>query len=391
MKEVIIIIFYFILLLAVHGNTYQCPDCIIPCVPNPDLNVSASHLLQTFHHRIRDLTLLTFLDAINGDVRFMSSNGRDVFSKTISLTTDGYTMSELCSIFSNPPRVLRTSPHPKIKFRYFPTCLLSNIDESGNFYLFEKMSLLLIEQRDIIVQLRDVKSDIDVLNYTVRDNMESFRNEVNLSLKGVELKFNLHFENAETAIDVLNYTIRDNVVSVRRCDLQYEDAQTDIDVLNSTIREVSLNSKEVEIGNHAIHQKIEMRKKLEYALLDARVYGTTLRCFPTDYRLQLPMSHKDKLYCRVEYPNWMYFKLLQEFEFNVVQIYLYDADSRVITYSIDISRDGISWTSILVNYKGKRLVTHRFSQTYAAQYLRMQGDNTVSNFLTIYWVKLDLI
>ena len=331
MKEVIIIIFYFILLLAVHGNTYQCPDCIIPCVPNPDLNISASHLLQTFHHRIRDLTLLTFLDAINGDVRFMSSNGRDVFSKTISLTTDGYTMSELCSIFSNPPRVVRTSPHPKIRFRYFPTFLLSDIDESGNFYLFEKMSLLLIEQRDINVQLRDVKSDFDVLNYTVLDNMESFRNEVSLSLTGVE------------------------------------------------------------IGNHAIHQKIEMRKKLEYALLDARVYGTSFWCFPSDYHLQFPTSYKDGSNCVVSYPNWMYFKLLQEFEFNVIQMYHWDGDSRVITYSIDISRDGISWTSILVNYKGKQLVTHRFSQTYTGRYLRMQGRNTMNLHLALDWVKLDLI
>ena len=323
MKEVIIIIFYFILLLAVHGNTYQCPDCIIPCVPNPDLNISASHLLQTFHHRIRDLTLLTFLDAINGDVRFMSSNGRDVFSKTISLTTDGYTMSELCSIFSNPPRVLRTNPHPKIKFRYFPTYLLSDIDESGNFYLFEKMSLLLIEQRDINVQLKDVKSDFDVLNYTVHD--------------------------------------------------------------------VGLSLQEVEVDNDALHRKLEMRKKLEYAILDALVYGTGILCKPSDYRFQLPMSAKNNQHCLVVYPNWMYFKLLQEFEFNVIQMYHWDGDSRVITYSIDISRDGISWTSLIVGYRGKQLVIHRFSQTYTALYLRMQGSNTLYPDLALDWVKLDLI
>ena len=351
MKEVIILIFYFILLLAVHGNAYQCPDCIIPCVPNPDLNISASHLLQTFHHRIRDLTLLTFLDAINGDVRFMSSNGRDVFSKTISLTTDDYTMSELCSIFSNPPRVLRTSPHPKIKFRYFPTYLLSDIDESGNFYLFERMSSLLIEQRDINVQLRDVKSDIDVLNYTVRDN----------------------------------------VVSVRKCDLQIENAQTAIDVLDYTVRDVGLSLQEVEVDNDALHRKIEMRKKLEYAILDARVYGTSMVCRPSDYRFQLPMASKNTRHCLVYYPNWMYFRLRQELEFNVIQIYLYDGDSRVYVYSIDISRDGISWTSPIVDYRGQQLVTHRFSQTYTAQYLRIQGDNTRYHDLVLYWVKLDLI
>ena len=350
MKEVIIIIFYFILLLAVHGNTYQCPDCTIPCVPNLDLNVSKSHLLQTFHHQIRNYTLLTFLDAINGDVRFMSSNGRDVFSKTILV--NGYTMSELCFIFSRAPRLLQTIPFPTIKFKFSTLHILSDIDESRNFfYLFERMDLLLIEQRDLHTQLRDVKSDVDDLNYIVHDNM----------------------------------------VSVRKSALQYENSQTDIDVLNYTIREVSLNSKEVEIGNHAIHQKIEMRKKLEYALLDARVYGTSFFCIPSDYRLQFPTSFKGDSHCRVDYPNWMYFKLLQEFEFNVIQMYHWDRDSRIITYSIDISRDGISWTSILVNYKGRQLVTHRFSQTYTARYLRMQGDNTVINHFALYWVKLDLL
>ena len=363
MKGVIIIIFYFILLLAVHGNTYQCPDCIIPCVPNPDLNISASHLLQTFHHRIRDLTLLTFLDAINGDVRFMSSNGRDVFSKTISLTTDGYTMSELCSIFSNPPRVLRTSPHPKIKFRYFPTYLLSDIDESGNFYLFEKMSLLLIEQRDIIVQLRDVKSDFDVLNYTVRDNMESFRSEVSLSLKGVESKCDLHSENAQTDIDVLNYTVRD----------------------------VGFSLQEVEVDNDALHRKIEMRKKLEYAIVDALVYGTDMICLPSDYRFQLPMSAKSTRHCFVVYPNWMYFQLGQELEFNVIQLYHWDKAPRIVTYSIYISRDGINWTSIIMGYRGQRLVIHRFSQTYTAQYLRMRGQTATFGDFALYWVKLDLV
>ena len=175
MKEAILIILHSIFLLAVRGSTYQCPDCIIPCVANSIPNITNSYLLQTFYHQIRDHTLLTFLDAINGDVRFMSSNGREVFTKTISIATNGYTMSELCSIFSNAPRLLRTSPYPKIKFRYFPTYLLSDVDESGNFYLFEKMSLLLVEQRDVIVQLRDVKSDFDILNYTLRDNVDGFR------------------------------------------------------------------------------------------------------------------------------------------------------------------------------------------------------------------------
>ena len=355
MKEAILIILHSIFLLAVRGSTYQCPDCIIPCVANSIPNITNSYLLQTFYHQIRDHTLLTFLDAINGDVRFMSSNGREVFTKTISIATNGYTMSELCSIFSNAPRLLRTSPYPKIKFRYFPTYLLSDVDESGNFYLFEKMSLLLVEQRDVIVQLRDVKSDFDILNYTVYDNVESFR-EVSHDLIGVESK----------------------------CDLQHETTQTDISTLKHTIREV-------EVDNDALLQKIEMRKKLEYAMLDAYVYGTSFECRPSDYRFQFPVTSKDSRNCRVDYPNWMYFRLIQEFEFNVIQMYHWDGDSRVFTYSIDISRDRISWTSLVVNQKGQGLVIHRFSQTYTARYLRMKGYNTVNVHFAIYWLKLDLI
>ena len=97
-------------------------------------------------------------------------------------------------------------PYPKIKFRYFPTYLLSDVDESGNFYLFEKMSLLLVEQRDVIVQLRDVKSDFDILNYTLRDNVDGFRSEVNQDLIGVESKCDLQHETTQTDINTLKHT-----------------------------------------------------------------------------------------------------------------------------------------------------------------------------------------
>ena len=370
MKVVIVVLFHLIL-LAVHSNTYQCPDCLIPCVANSIPNVTNS-LLKTFHHRIRDFTFLTFLDAINGDVRFMCSNGTVVFSKTILVY--GYTMSELCSILSNTPRLLRTSPYPKIKFRYFPPYLLSDTDESGNSYLFEKMNLLLIEQRDVtvllrdvIVQLRDVKSDFDVLNHTVRD--------VSLDFKATEVDNDARYQKLELDNDARYQKLEvDN-------DARYQKLEVDNDA----------RYQKLEVDNDARYQKLEMRKKLEYAILGALVYGTGMICDPSDYRFQLPMASKNTQRCMVIYPNWMYFELLQEFEFNVIQLYHWDGGSRVVTYSIAISQDGITWTSIIVNYLGRQLVTHRLSQTYTARYIRMQGENNFNKNFILFWVKLDLI
>ena len=109
------------------------------------------------------------------------------------------------------------------------------------------------------------------------------------------------------------------------------------------------------------------------------------------HRLEFPISSKNVRNCRVDHPNWMYFELVQEFELNVIQMHHWDEDSRVCTYSIDISRDGISWTSLVVNAEGQGLVIHRFSETYPARYLRMKGYNTVNVHFGIYWLKLDLI
>ena len=209
MKEVILIILHVVFFLVVRGNTGQCPDCIIPCTPTPDLNITKTLLLQTFHHQIRDYTLRTILDAIYGDVRFMSSNGGEVLSKTILI--NGYTMSDLCFIFSNTPELLQTSPFPKIQFRYFPAQILSDIDEAKNFYLFKKISLLSSENRRINTELDDITSRFNILNYTLyEEKEETLQSETSLSLR-----------------------------------------------------------------------KIEMRKKLEYAIIDARVYGTTMVCVPS--------------------------------------------------------------------------------------------------------------
>ena len=134
-----------------------------------------------------------------------------------------------------------------------------------------------------------------------------------------------------------------------------------------------------------------MRKKLEYAISNARVYGTSMVCVPSDYRFQFPMSSKNHRHCYVVYPNWMYFQLQEELSFNVIQLYHWDGGLRIHTYSIEISRNRITWTSLIVNYRGQQLVTHEFDQTYTARYIRMQGNNPDNLHLALYWVKLDLI
>ena len=284
----------------------QCPSCTIPCAQNCENKQTNSTLVRTYNHQASGYSVIAFIDASNGNAMLMCSNKKGkIYSKSIPIA--GYEMDQLCDLFSSkpavtPPNSLRN--YALVRFKYFPTQKLSLVNEieSKYFYLFQRTSLVVNDQKKTIQRLNDA------------------------------------------------------------------------------------------INNHdAFENKVEMRKKLEYAIMGAHIYGRTYRCKPSNYKLQIPISARRDEHCLIDYNNWLYFDLAEEVTLNLIQMYHWDGTTRNNYYSLEVSVDKINWVSLASNRKDVRLSTIQLSTPQRVKYIRMTGYNDSHRDMTIYWLKLDWV
>jgi hypothetical protein len=61
-----------------------------------------------------------------------------------------------------------------------------------------------------------------------------------------------------------------------------------------------------------------------------------------------------------------------------VDTHFYDGNPRVYTYSMDVSVDNVSWTTVVPSKTGSSIVSDAFSQI-AARYVRLTVTNNTAN------------
>ena len=327
---------------AVLQSSNQCPSCYIPCTPQSETD---SSLVRTFNHQIEGRSLIIVLDAVTGEANIMYSNRKgSLYFKT--MIVDDYEMRELCEIFSAAPTLTHPNSHRNkavVHFDQFPRQRLSPIDEADPryLYLFQKSKLLVSKQKRLI----------DQLNNTVHTH-EAFERKI---VKKVE---------------TLSHSLQ---------------------TLNSQLS--SLKSQ-FSLQNHNLQyhiKKDETRKKLEYAIANARISGYSYLCRPSTYKPQFPRAARNYDHCGTPYPHWMYIDLAEELTLNRIQIYFYDHDKRVTTATIQISLDKANWITVAYQVSSQQLLDFSLSRLYQVKYIRMLGTNPLHSNLVMHWIKLDWV
>ena len=172
-----------------------------------------------------------------------------------------------------------------------------------------------------------------------------------------------------------------------------------IDQLNNTVRTHEAFErkivKKVETLSHSLQyhiKKDEMRKKLEYAIVNARIGGSGYICRPSNFELQFPRSARNADHCIIVYPHWLYIDLTEQLTLNRIQIYHYDQDKRVGTVTIQVSLDKANWNTVAYRVSGQKLMDIRLSGLHQVRYIRMQGkENIWGKHFAMHWMKLDWV
>ena len=154
-----------------------------------------------------------------------------------------------------------------------------------------------------------------------------------------------------------------------------------------------LTEKVARVQNHLINIKKdslilkEIRSGLKHAFLNADVTGTYQCHNPNPIR-----SPSGRNYCGSNTGTWMQIDMKEVYTINYIGVHLWDGDSRIYTYNLQVSEDGKSWKDIVVNKVGKSYQELELPEIMSVRYIRMDGNNNLhANKLHILYLKVKLI
>ena len=287
-----------------------------------------SSLVRTFSHQIEGRSLIIVLDAVTGEANIMYSNRKGSLYFK-TMIVDDYEMSELCEIFSAAPTVNHPNSQRNTALVYFEQ--------------FPRQRLSLIDEADARYLYLFQKSKLLI-------------------------------SKQKRLIDQLNNTVHTHEAFERE--------------IVKKVETLSLQNQNLQ--NHI--EKDEMREKLEYAIVSARISGIGYYCLPTNFKLQFPCAARNSDHCSIVYPNWLYIDLAEPLTLNRIQIYFYEYDKRVSTVSIQVSLDRATWITVTSQVSGQKLLDISLSRLYQARYIRMQGTNNIyRQHFAMHWIKLDWV
>ena len=136
-----------------------------------------------------------------------------------------------------------------------------------------------------------------------------------------------------------------------------------------------------------IEKEITKGSRMKYAISNAVITGNTFSCQSPN---PLKLGTSDR-YCSIGAGHWMYIELNEYFTINLIRFRLYDLDSRIFTYNVEISSDKVNWSRIADQKLGKSIQELILAEPVEIRYIRMSGTSTVSSFFHPLYVAIDLI
>ena len=138
-------------------------------------------------------------------------------------------------------------------------------------------------------------------------------------------------------------------------------------------------------NNNTCHYTLENLKKI-YRLGDA-IKNAYITGFTGTDIFKSPGS---SYHCNIEKKTWLEIDLKEVFAFNYINFQLYDRDTRTYTYNLTVSLDNRIWRDIAVSKTGKSVQDLPLPGFTNIRYIKMQGYNTVNNYLHLYYFRIEL-
>ena len=154
-------------------------------------------------------------------------------------------------------------------------------------------------------------------------------------------------------------------------------------------REDIVDGKILQLQNQItkIEKEITKRSRMKYAISNAVITGDTYDCQSSNL-LKLGTGNR---YCSLNAGEWIYFELNESFTINLIRFRLYDLDSSIFTYNVDISSDKVKWDRVASEKLGKSMQELLLREPVEIRYIRMSGASTSNLSFRLMHVTIDLI
>ena len=366
------VIFNFLLMMWASSivSTDKFPDCLTCIIPCRKSDQNRSSLTKLFSNHVNSYTISTILDGYEGNFKVIiseNSNNNRIYSGKINVAY--WYFSTLCKILCEDPvitPVVNDSTQVKVhfpSFRLFFANLQSPEDSIASLF-YTKVNLL---QRDVSTYNEILTNTDNELSIT-KSELSMTRNELNVSNERLSLVENelsdlkTEFSNAKNELSETRNQLFKVTNDLRSVNQTYQ--------AERTISRLCSND-------------------LAAVLVNARISAYGWYCSPSSTNIIVSPSGLN--YCRVPVNSYVYFDLRDVHIINVIRFKLWDGDSRIYTYTLDISNENGPWISLAAGVTGQSTQEYRLEEPTGVRTIRMDGYSTSNAYLHLISFAIDCI
>ena len=128
---------------------------------------------------------------------------------------------------------------------------------------------------------------------------------------------------------------------------------------------------------------------LSSVIANAVISSNPWLCYPSGTNAMVEPDGESYCYSRAGY--YVYFDFRRTFNINVIRFKLYDWNSQIFTYSLDISNNRVDWTSLAAAVEGTSTEEYILEEPTRVRYIRMEGTNTLGANLILHSMSVDCV
>ena len=429
--------FSLILLVAIAwlvttDKVPDCPTCVMPCRGS---NLNRQSLTELYSSYVDSFTVTTILDGYEGNFKItISQNTTDylVYSNKISVVH--WYFSVHCRILCEIPvitTVVNDSTQLKVQFPSFRFFFvhLQSLAGSIDSLFYIKVGILQNElyrtKEQLSLTSRDLSNTTDELSNT-KSELSDTRREVNTNTELITVTREELSSTNELLMNTSSELLKTrNELSTTKGDLsitQIELSSTNELLMNTssellkTRNELSTTKGDLSITQIELENSLNKLFKMENELFlmnetlqsikhivlmscgntdlssviaNAVISSTFWRCYPSGTNAMVEPDGRRHCYSRAG--EYVYFDFRHTFNINVIRFKLYDRDSRIFTYSLDISTNRVDWTSLAAAVVGTSTEEYILEEPTRVRYIRMEGTNTDTAHLILHSMSVDCV
>ena len=128
---------------------------------------------------------------------------------------------------------------------------------------------------------------------------------------------------------------------------------------------------------------------LSSVIANAEISSTPWKCYSSGTNAMVEPDGES--YCYSRAGEYVYFDFRRTFNINVIRFKLFYGDSRIFTYSLDISTNRVDWTSLAAAVEGTSTEEYILEEPTRVRYIRMEGTSTANAYLILHSMSVDCV